>query len=414
MLASSIPTKFQIPFANSAPAANSNAIPQASQIGTTIGAASLTDGFPPVCLLPVGAGGVPPWGRDMNGILNQTTAWLRWQAAGNPVKYDSTFQTGISGYPQGAVVQSATNFGGFWFSTADANTTNPDTGGAGWIPFGSNNLIGDARTLTGSATGTTKTAQWTVSEIIAKTAIGGLSFLGSNLTLTFSGTATAGVNAMDVGTLTAGTSGGISSPAGNNFGGPGIGGTAGGVWFSIYAIYNPSTSTWGTLGTLAGSGLIYSGSALPTGYAASTLLWSGACGGTGGASAQINGFFQNDRVVYQVSTQVFAATGTAAATGSWNLFSIANGVPPNARSCGGVIDSEGDGSIVAVCTFPVNQISIFGYQFGVGSQPGDGSTANLPLGGTFWAVPCPNRQLYYQISGGAPQSPNIFVSSYTI
>jgi hypothetical protein len=45
------------------------------------------------------------------------------------------------GYPRGAIVQSATVLGRFWVSTADNNTTNPDTGGANWlsvIPVGAN------------------------------------------------------------------------------------------------------------------------------------------------------------------------------------------------------------------------------------------------------------------------------------
>ncbi|KAA1174648.1 hypothetical protein FP026_29625, partial [Rhizobium tropici] len=73
MKASDIPVKFPIPFAASAGGGYIRAIPQASQIGITNGAASLTDGFPPLTFLPVGAGGTPPWGQDFNGILNEIT-----------------------------------------------------------------------------------------------------------------------------------------------------------------------------------------------------------------------------------------------------------------------------------------------------------------------------------------------------
>jgi hypothetical protein len=126
MLFSQIPSKFTIPFANSAPPANTNVIPLASQIGITAGAASLTDGFPPLTFVPLTAGGVPPWGRDMNGLMNQVTAWLRWQGAGSPVAFDATFAAAIGGYPQGALLQ-ATAAGGMWASLVDNNTTNPDT-----------------------------------------------------------------------------------------------------------------------------------------------------------------------------------------------------------------------------------------------------------------------------------------------
>ncbi|HEY0120666.1 MAG TPA: hypothetical protein VGC14_02705 [Rhizobium sp.] len=126
MQSSDIPSKFPIPFADSAGTGYIRTIPEASQIGITNGAASLTDGFPPVTFLPVGAGGTPPWGQDFNGLLNQITQWSRWQNAGALVTYDATFSTAVGGYPKGAIVASATASGSIWMSTADNNTTNPD------------------------------------------------------------------------------------------------------------------------------------------------------------------------------------------------------------------------------------------------------------------------------------------------
>ena len=125
---SGVPPKFPIPWANSAGSSYVRAIPTASQIGVTDDAASLTDGFPPLCFSPGGQ----PFGQDFNGILKQITQWLQWCQAGAPIQYDSTFQSAISGYPKNAVVWSATTAGVLWLSTVDANTTNPDTGGAGW------------------------------------------------------------------------------------------------------------------------------------------------------------------------------------------------------------------------------------------------------------------------------------------
>ena len=135
MLSSAIPTKFPAAFANSAGAGFIRTIPTASQIGITPGAASLTDGFPPLNFDPIASGGIPPWGADMNGLMNQVTAWLQWVAAGGaPVAYDATFSTAISGYPQGALLKSATA-GHYWISTTENNATDPDTGGAGWQAF---------------------------------------------------------------------------------------------------------------------------------------------------------------------------------------------------------------------------------------------------------------------------------------
>jgi hypothetical protein len=132
MLISSIPTKIVLPFANGAGAGFIRPVPVPSQIGIQGGAASFTDGFPPDTFLPIGAGGVPPWGEDVNGILNQITAWARWVQAGAPIAYDAAFQAAVGGYPLGALIPSATSAGQYWLSTVDGNTTNPDTGGAGW------------------------------------------------------------------------------------------------------------------------------------------------------------------------------------------------------------------------------------------------------------------------------------------
>lgn len=133
MLASSVPAKFPIPFANSAGPDYIRTIPLASQIGINGGWASLTDGFPPLNFTPIAAGGIPPFGQDVNGILHQTTAWSQWQQAGAPVYYDAVFSAQIGGYPRGAMLSSAVTFGNFWMSTVDNNLSNPDTGGANWI-----------------------------------------------------------------------------------------------------------------------------------------------------------------------------------------------------------------------------------------------------------------------------------------
>lgn len=135
MKASDIPTKFSIPFANAAGGSYIRNIPTASQIGIQDGAASLTDGFPPLNFQPVGAGGVPPFGQDFNGLLYRSTAWNRWQGAGALVAYDPVFSTAIGGYPRGALIIAAvaTNL---WLSIIDDNTTDPDGDfGVGWVPI---------------------------------------------------------------------------------------------------------------------------------------------------------------------------------------------------------------------------------------------------------------------------------------
>jgi len=132
---SNMPPKFAVPFANSAGAGYINPIPLASQIGIVAGKASLTDGFPPLTFISPGAGGTPPFGSDINGVLNQVTAWAQWQALGGPVFYDATFILSNGGYPKGALLNNLTAVGSFWISTVENNTSNPDTGGANWVAF---------------------------------------------------------------------------------------------------------------------------------------------------------------------------------------------------------------------------------------------------------------------------------------
>ena len=130
MLSSNIPSKIPLPFAYAAGSGFVNPIPTPAQSG---GKASLHDGFPPVNFTPIGSGGIPPWGSDMNGILNEITAIQQWQEAGGFFPYDPTFSAIISGYPKGAILQSSTQ-AGLWVSTAENNSTDPDSGSsANWL-----------------------------------------------------------------------------------------------------------------------------------------------------------------------------------------------------------------------------------------------------------------------------------------
>lgn len=147
MQSSNMPARFPIPFANNAGASYIRTIPQAHQTPSGSDApASLYDGFPPETFTPVGSGGVPPNGKDFNGLLNQATAWCRWQAAGGAAMFDSTFATAIGGYPKYAVLASTTP-GRFWQSTTENNTTDPDGGSpSGWVaiataPSGNDNIL---------------------------------------------------------------------------------------------------------------------------------------------------------------------------------------------------------------------------------------------------------------------------------
>lgn len=137
MQISNAPVQIQLPFGNG-DGTKTNPVPVPSQTGITPGAVSFTDGFPPVCALPITSGGIPPRKADMNGILFMMSDVDLWMSAGGSFKWNSGFSTAIGGYPIGARVLNTAGTG-FWLSIVDNNVTNPDTGGAGWIPEPSGN-----------------------------------------------------------------------------------------------------------------------------------------------------------------------------------------------------------------------------------------------------------------------------------
>lgn len=158
MQLSNIPGKLVLPFAN---AGGKSTIPVASQIGITAGAASLTDGFPPLTRTPIAAGGVPPSGLDMNGILYEMSAIIRWANAGGGYPFDGTFatDTNVGGYPKGARIMRSDG-AGYWLNTTENNVTDPEGAGAvaaGWVPDYS---YGAAAVTMTSANVTLTPAQW--------------------------------------------------------------------------------------------------------------------------------------------------------------------------------------------------------------------------------------------------------------
>jgi hypothetical protein len=139
MLIANAPGPFGTLWGASAGASYIHTVPVASQIGITNGAASYTDGFPPLTFTAINAGGVPPFGQDFNGALNAITASIQAVQAGlAPPLYNASFSGSIGGYPKGAVVQSlngptASIATTLWQSTADNNSTTPDTAPGNWV-----------------------------------------------------------------------------------------------------------------------------------------------------------------------------------------------------------------------------------------------------------------------------------------
>lgn len=119
---------------NSVPGNINYPLPTASQISVPGGAgrASLNDGFPPANFLPTAAGGIPVAGPDLQGLLFWVTAYLVALQAGMLPIYDAGFSTANSGYPVNAQLQKASGIG-VWTNLVAGNTSDPDTGGGGWL-----------------------------------------------------------------------------------------------------------------------------------------------------------------------------------------------------------------------------------------------------------------------------------------
>src|SRR6266446_881617 len=194
-----IPLLIPTPFASGATPPYTNPIPTPSQIGIKNGAASFTDGFPPLTFIPLSAGGAGPFGSDVNGLFNQITAGLQWQQAGGPAIFSPVFQTLIGGYPAGAIVQSTLSFGLLWLSIVDNNLTNPDQSGAGWTPLARIRLSTDATFYVTAAGGSdtnpgTQTLPWATLQHAANAIWNNYDLNGFNVTIQCSGAFTQGVS----------------------------------------------------------------------------------------------------------------------------------------------------------------------------------------------------------------------------
>ena len=118
MQLANIAARLMKPFVNSG---NKAAIPQT---GTDPARASYETGFTPLNMTPIAAGGVPPSGRDMNGILYDLSNAMMWQQAMGILPYDATVS-----YPNGALVV----YGGMmWKCLADDTLNVTPVNGAKW------------------------------------------------------------------------------------------------------------------------------------------------------------------------------------------------------------------------------------------------------------------------------------------
>ncbi|PUY28572.1 phage tail protein [Cronobacter sakazakii] len=115
-----------------------NAIPVDSSTATdNSGVATFDKGFPPITMQPLSAGGIPPSGKDMNGVLYSATLQQQWQNAGMTYPFSQDFSDAISGYPKGAIVPSSV-YTGQWLNLSESNGTSPESptgANTGWVPI---------------------------------------------------------------------------------------------------------------------------------------------------------------------------------------------------------------------------------------------------------------------------------------
>ncbi|EAA5975446.1 tail fiber protein [Salmonella enterica subsp. enterica] len=130
------PRQLAVPFASTG---DKNNIPdKATQQTKESGNAAYDSGFPPVTMTPISAGGIPPHGKDFNGLMHDITAAIRYVQAGGLYTYNAGFAGAIGGYAKDAILAGVSTTA-VWLNTIDDNLTDPEgADSAGWV-----NLLAD-------------------------------------------------------------------------------------------------------------------------------------------------------------------------------------------------------------------------------------------------------------------------------
>lgn len=104
-------------------------IPDASN--NTTGRAGYDQGFPPINMQPIEAGGIPPNGMDMNGIIYDMTLAIQFVQSGVSFPFNQDFATAIGGYALGAIVSDLADKSSLWINGTSNNLAFP----ANWTQF---------------------------------------------------------------------------------------------------------------------------------------------------------------------------------------------------------------------------------------------------------------------------------------
>lgn len=130
------PSNISTPFADDATSLYINDIPVAPPSDPQ--AACWEKGFPPITMTPKASSGLPPYGQDMNGVLNRISEHTRFTNAGGQYRFDAALSTILGGYDQGTVLQSNDGLSAY-VSAINNNTinfnTSPSSIGNQWLPW---------------------------------------------------------------------------------------------------------------------------------------------------------------------------------------------------------------------------------------------------------------------------------------
>ena len=239
-----------------------------------------------------------------------------------------------------------------------------------------------------SITTAATSATFTADQIVVGVSLTGVTYRLGSFSQSLNLTST-GAGGMDTGTATA-----------NSF-------------ISVYAIYNPTTTTASILATLASTSTstIYGGTHLPSGYTASALI---AILPTSGTANNFAVAYMHNRKVW--TPQITLLSGSAT-VGSYTSFSISAGVPPGAVSWDGTLVMDDTPSST---TDDALSINVAGSSTGIGAYS-VGITAyatgsySLGAGMTVSNIPVITSQTaYYNVSAAAGTLSFIILSvSYT-
>lgn len=94
------------PFGAEATAGTINVIPDERPSGAAPQLASWSLGFPLITMTYPGAGGLPPFGQDMNGVLNAISQHTVFLGGGGQYKWSSAYVMAFGGYSLGSIVQA--------------------------------------------------------------------------------------------------------------------------------------------------------------------------------------------------------------------------------------------------------------------------------------------------------------------